>query len=66
MINDYILPTRACDVGMVYQWGGLDILLQEMAAKPLGSFSSQFDSKKASAELALDKTVDFYKENESK
>ena len=66
MINDYILPTRACDVGMVYQWGGLDILLQEMAAKPLGSFSSQFDSKKASAELALDKTVDFYKENEGK
>ncbi len=66
MINDYILPTRACDVGMVYQWGGLDILLQEMAAKPIGSFSSQFDSKKAVAESALEKTVDFYKENENK
>ncbi|MBQ5837210.1 MAG: hypothetical protein IIW39_00920, partial [Clostridia bacterium] len=61
MINDYILPTRACDVGMVYQWGGLDILLQEMASKPIGSFSSQFDIKKSAAETALKKTVDFYK-----
>ncbi len=65
MINDYILPTRACDVGMVYQWGGLDVLLQEMAAKPVGSFSSQFDSKKAVAELALKKTVEFYKKQEN-
>jgi hypothetical protein len=64
MINDYILPTRACDVGMVYQWGGLDILLQEMASKPLGSFSSQYNSKKTVAETALKNTIDFYKEKE--
>lgn len=65
MINNYILPTRACDVGMVYQWGGLDILLQEMASKPIGSFSSQFETKKAAAEFSLNQTIDFYKKHES-
>ncbi|MBQ9848739.1 MAG: hypothetical protein IJO64_06755 [Clostridia bacterium] len=64
MINEYILPTRACDIGMVYQWGGLDILLQDMAKQPVGSFASNFEAKKTAAETALSETVDFYKENE--
>ncbi len=61
MINNYILPTRACDIGMVYQWGGLDILLQEMASKTIGSFSSQFEAKLTAAESALEETIEFYK-----
>ena len=65
MINEYILPTRACDVGMVYQWGGLDILLQNMAAKTIGTFASEFEAKQASASIALEKTIEFYKKNAS-
>ncbi len=65
MINDYILPTRACDIGMVYQWGGLDILLQEMAAKTVGTFASEFEKKQSSAETALQNTLDFYKKHEN-
>ncbi|MBR6563235.1 MAG: hypothetical protein IKK70_04785 [Clostridia bacterium] len=61
MINEYILPNRACDVGMVYQWGELDILLQNMAYNPLGSFSSQFEAKRSAAESALEETKEFYK-----
>ena len=64
MINEYILPTRACDVGMVYQWGGLDVMLQDMASKPIGSFASQFETKKAVAEMAMNKTIKFYKSHE--
>ena len=64
MINNYILPTRACDIGMVYQWGELDIMLQNMAYNPVGSFASQFESRKSSAETALEMTIDFYKSNE--
>ncbi len=64
MINDYILPNRACDVGMVYQWGGLDILLQNMAYNPINSFASQFDAKQEAAENALETTKEFYKNNQ--
>ncbi len=64
MINEYILPTRACDTGMVYQWGGLDVVLQNLSYTSVGSFASQFESKKSAAEAALDKTIEFYKRNE--
>ncbi|MBQ8895363.1 MAG: hypothetical protein IJY88_01035 [Clostridia bacterium] len=64
MINEYILPSRACDIGMIYQWGGLDVLLQNLAYTPVGSFASQFESKKSAAETALEQTIEFYKDNE--
>lgn len=64
MINNYILPNRACDIGMVYQWGELDILLQNMAKLNYGTFASQFEAKKDAAETALQKTIDFYKKHE--
>lgn len=63
MINEYILPSRACDIGMVYQWGGLDVMLQNMAYYPQGSFASQFESKKSAAETALEQTIEFYRKN---
>ncbi len=64
MINNYILPSRACDIGMVYQWGQLDILLQDMAKENVGTFASNFEAKKSAAESALETTVEFYKDNE--
>lgn len=64
MINNYILPTRACDVGMVYQWGELDIMLQNMAYLPQSSFASQFEARKNSAETALAETLEFYRKNQ--
>lgn len=63
MINEYILPTRACDIGMVYQWGGLDVMLQNMAYYPVGSFASQYESLETQAEAALERAIEFYKKN---
>lgn len=64
MINKYILPNRACDIGMVYQWGGLDVMLQNMAYQTVGTFASNFDAKKDAAQAALERAIDFYKSNE--
>ncbi len=64
MINNYILPNRACDIGMVFAWGGLDRLLQDMADNPKGSFQSSVEGKLSSAEYAMQQTIDFYKSKE--
>ncbi len=64
MINNYILPNRACDIGMVYQWGSLDLLLQDMASANIGTFASNFEARKSAAESALETTVEFYRDNE--
>lgn len=62
MIDNYILPNRACDVGMVYKWGGLDRLLQEMASATKGSFSSKFEAKEDAAQTALEQDIQFFKD----
>lgn len=64
MINDYILPGRACDVGMVYKWGDLDTLLHDMASQPVGTFSSNYSARESAALQALTEAIDFYKDNE--
>lgn len=64
MINNYILPGRACDVGMVYKWGNLDTLLHDMASQPVGTFNSNYSARESSALQALTEAIDFYKENE--
>lgn len=61
MLDEYIIPNRGCDIGMVYAWGKLDLLLQDMAAKPVGTFYSEFDAKSQAAQTALDETIAFYK-----
>ena len=61
MIEEYILPGRGCDIGMVFAWGGLDTLLHDMASKPAGTFSSQYEAKQSAAQSALDETVAFFK-----
>lgn len=64
MLNEYILPNRSVDVGMIYKWGGLDTMLQEMADASVGSFSSKFDALEEAAELALEEDIQFYKDKE--
>lgn len=61
MIENYILPGRGCDVGMVYAWGGLDELLHEMARQPIGSFASNYESRKNTAETAMEKTIAYFR-----
>lgn len=64
MVENYILPNRACDVGMVFKWGGLDGLLQEMADSTKGSFSSKYEAKEDAAQTALEDTIKYFKDKE--
>lgn len=64
MLNNYILPNRGCDVGMVYKWGKLDTLLHDMASANVGTFASKFESQKEAAETGLQDTLEFFKSNE--
>ncbi len=66
MLNNYILPNRGCDVGMVFKWGKLDTLLQEMASQNIGTFASNYEAKKDAAQTALEETIEFFKDNEGK
>lgn len=64
MINEYILPGRVCDLGIVNNWGGIGFFIQEMAEEPIGTFASKYEAKRDAAEAALQKTIDFYKNNQ--
>ena len=68
MLNNYILPSRACDVGLVFKWGdstenpyGLGSVLHAMAVEPVGTFSSKFESVKGVAETQLKEDMEFFK-----
>ncbi len=63
MLNDYILATRDCDIGMVYQWGTLHSLLQEMGQKPKGTFGSEFQKRRLMAEREMKQTIEFFANN---
>ena len=65
MVENYILPNRACDVGMVYKWGKLDELLQEMASSTKGSFASKFQERETAAKTALEDTIKYFKDKEN-
>ncbi len=62
MIEEYILPGRGCDIGMIFRWGGLDTMLQDMASQAVGTFASRYEAKASAAQKALDETVAFFKE----
>ena len=64
MLNEYIIPNRSCDVGMVYKWGELDILLQKMRIYPKGSFQSHVQTQKKAAEAQMNEMIAFYKKNQ--
>lgn len=63
MLNEYILSNRACDIGMVYRWGNLHLMLQEMGQNSKGSFNSEFQKRKQMANQDLQKTIDFFASN---
>ncbi len=64
MLNEYILPNRACDIGMVYKWGELDTLLHDMRnIYAIGQFSSAYQSKKSVAEQQMKEMIAFYNKN---
>ena len=61
MIENYILPGRGCDVGMIYAWGGLDELLHTMASQPIGTFASNYQSRESTAKNAMQDTISYFK-----
>ncbi len=72
MLNNYILPSRACDVGLIFKWGdstespyGLGSVLHDMATAPLGTFSSAFEAKKSVAESQLNEDMQFFKSKQN-
>lgn len=58
---DIIFESRGCDIGMIYKWGGMDTMLQDLITKPAGSFTSTYDSIKDKAQSDMEATIDFYK-----
>lgn len=61
MIENYILPGRGCDIGMIFAWGGLDELLHTMASNAPGTFNSSYQALAGTAQTALDETVAQFK-----
>lgn len=62
MIEKYILPGRSTDIGLVYQWGGLGTMLQNMATEAnRGQFTSTYQSMEAAAQAALEETINAFK-----
>lgn len=60
MLNNYIIANYGVDMGMVYRWGDLHSLLQQMADLSSGAFSSKVDSKLSAAEYQMKEVTDFY------
>lgn len=58
---DIIFASRGCDIGMIYKWGKVDIMLQELITKNPGSFTSTWESIESQAQADLEETLDFYK-----
>lgn len=61
MIENYILPGRGCDIGMIFAWGGLDGLLHDMASQQIGTFNSNYQAKEGAAQAALTETSNFFR-----
>lgn len=58
MIENYILPGRSTDIGLVYQWGGLGTMLHNMATEAYrGTFTSTYQSLEPAAQAALQETI---------
>ena len=58
---DIIFSTRGCDLGMVFQWGGLDTMLHSLITSESGAFASVYETYKGKAEADMKETVDTYK-----
>ena len=60
---DVIFASRGCDIGVIFAWGGLDLLLQDLASRPSGTFTSAYQAKEDMAKDALTETIEFFKEH---
>ncbi len=60
---DIIFASSGCDIGAIYKWGDMDLMLQELITKPAGSFASTFEAIKETAEADLEETINFYQKN---
>ena len=56
---DIIFSTKRYDLGWVFDWGGIKTVLQTFATNPK-SFSTLWETKKKSADKAMQETLDFY------
>ncbi len=63
---DVVFASRGCDIGMIYKWGNMDTMLQELITKPAGSFASTFDAIKDKAESDMEQTITFYENVQNK
>lgn len=62
MIENYILPGRSTDIGLVFRWGGLDSMLHDMAVEASrGQFTSTYQSKESAAQAALEETIEAFR-----
>lgn len=60
---DLIFSSRCYDIGYVYGWGGLNTLPNTLYSAKSTDFSSQFAKLEKSANKALEKTVEQFREN---
>jgi hypothetical protein len=58
---DIILGNRVYDLAMVYNWGGVGTLINNMTGAKTDNFISQYESIAEAAKTALEKTNDEYK-----
>ena len=61
---DIILASRVYDLAYIYDWGSLYSSLHGVITAGKDTVVSTWDKKLASAEKAMNKTIDAYKENE--
>lgn len=60
MLN-LIFATRTYDLGQIYNWGGMGLLLKEMNSRKESNFASQYEAIAIKAQTELDKTMEIYK-----
>lgn len=59
---DIIFENRTVELADVYDWGTLSTMVVDMYTAPQGSFVSKYDSIKDTAQVAIQETIDKYKE----
>ena len=57
---DIILSTRVCDLGFVFNWGGLGNLPLSLYPKG-GSFASEYEKRETKAVTEMEKTIEIFK-----
>ena len=58
---DVILSNRVYDLSMVYDWGGVGMLLNNMTAAKQNNFASKYEAIAGKAQEALEKTIAEFK-----